>query len=57
MIVWAVLLGYLVFGDVPRLHVVIGSAVIVAAGLFIFWREQVRARAPTPPVPPGQGHP
>jgi drug/metabolite transporter (DMT)-like permease len=57
MIVWAVLLGYLVFGDVPQLHVVIGSAVIVAAGLFIFWREQVRARASTPPVAPGQGHP
>jgi drug/metabolite transporter (DMT)-like permease len=57
MILWAVLLGYLVFGDVPQLHVVIGSAVIVAAGLFIFWREQVRARASTRPVASGQGHP
>lgn len=57
MILWAVLLGYLVFGDVPAPHVAIGSSIIVAAGLFIFWREQVRARAPTPPVAPGQGHP
>lgn len=46
MILWAVLFGYLAFGDVPEWHVIIGSAIIVAAGLFIFWREQVRARRP-----------
>jgi drug/metabolite transporter (DMT)-like permease len=57
MILWAVLLGYLVFGDVPQLNVMAGSMIIVLAGLFILWREQVRARVATPPVPPGQGHP
>jgi drug/metabolite transporter (DMT)-like permease len=44
LIVWAVLLGWLFFGDWPALHVFIGSAIIVAAGLYIFLREQVRAR-------------
>ncbi|MBN8535359.1 MAG: DMT family transporter [Rhizobiales bacterium] len=44
LIVWAVVLGFLFFGDVPKLHVLIGSAVIVAAGLYIFMREQARAR-------------
>jgi drug/metabolite transporter (DMT)-like permease len=42
MIVWGALLGYLVFGDVPSLNVFIGAAIIVAAGLYIFVREQTR---------------
>lgn len=44
MIVWAVALGWLVFGDVPDRYTLIGSAIIVAAGLYIFWREQTVAR-------------
>lgn len=43
MIVWAVVFGFAVFGDVPPARVLVGSAIIVAAGLFIFLREQ-RAR-------------
>lgn len=37
---WAVLLGFLFFGDVPRIEILAGGAVIVAAGLYIFLREQ-----------------
>src|SRR5205823_195958 len=44
LIVWAIMLGYLVFGDVPDLATLVGAAIIIAAGLFIFWREQVRGR-------------
>jgi drug/metabolite transporter (DMT)-like permease len=40
LIVWAMLFGYLVFGDVPHWHTLIGAAIIVASGLFIFLREQ-----------------
>ena len=47
LIVFAIVLGYLVFGDVPDVLTLVGATVIVAAGLYIFWREQVRAR-PTP---------
>lgn len=43
-IAWAVLLGWLVFGDVPAMAVYVGSGVIVAAGLYIFLREQALAR-------------
>ena len=43
-IVWAVLFGYLVFGDVPDAYMLTGAAIIVAAGLFIFVREQQLAR-------------
>ena len=51
MLVWAILFGYLVFGDVPDRFMLAGSAIIVAAGLYIFHREQ-RVRPPIPsPVP------
>ena len=44
LIVWAVVLGFLFFGDWPATHVFIGSAIIVAAGIYIFIREQIRAK-------------
>ena len=44
MIVWAVALGWLVFGDVPDGFTIGGAAVIIAAGLYILWREQIVAR-------------
>jgi drug/metabolite transporter (DMT)-like permease len=43
-IAWAVLLGYLVFGDVPDAFMLTGGAIIIGAGLFIFLREQRLAR-------------
>jgi len=44
MILWGALLGYLVFGDVPPPNVLAGAAIIVAAGLYIFVREQAASR-------------
>jgi drug/metabolite transporter (DMT)-like permease len=46
MLFWAVVFGWLVFGDVPQIHVLIGAAIIVGAGLFIFFREQKLKKAP-----------
>ncbi|WP_275786395.1 DMT family transporter [Pararhizobium gei] len=40
LLFWAVIFGWFFFGDTPRLTVVIGAALIVASGLFIFFREQ-----------------
>jgi drug/metabolite transporter (DMT)-like permease len=52
MIIWAVLFGYAVFGDLPSLATLVGAAVIVAAGLYIFLREQKLGYVPevAPPV-------
>ncbi|ALA17469.1 MULTISPECIES: DMT family transporter [Chelatococcus] len=44
LIVWAVILGYLVFGDIPDAAMLAGAAIIIAAGLFIFLREQTLLR-------------
>jgi drug/metabolite transporter (DMT)-like permease len=43
-LVWATIIGFLVWGDVPTLHLLIGSAVVVGSGLYILWRETVRRR-------------
>jgi drug/metabolite transporter (DMT)-like permease len=52
LIVWAMIFGYVVFGDVPRPGMVIGAAIIVAAGLFIFFRESALGKQRAPEVPP-----
>ncbi len=40
LLLWAVVFGWFFFGDMPRPTVIIGAALIVASGLFIFFREQ-----------------
>ncbi|MGO4572321.1 DMT family transporter [Microvirga sp. 2TAF3] len=38
--IWALLLGWFVFGDLPTFAVMIGAAIVAATGLFIIWRER-----------------
>jgi drug/metabolite transporter (DMT)-like permease len=52
MLVWAILFGYIGFGDVPDRFMLAGSAIIVAAGLYIFHREQIVARREPAFAPP-----
>lgn len=55
-ILWAFILGYAVFGEVPLPVVFVGAAIVSAAGLFVIWRERQlgleRARPPAggPPI-------
>ncbi len=37
---WGVGLGYLLFGEVPTSSVLVGGSIVVAAGIFIIWRER-----------------
>src|SRR4051812_2323757 len=50
---WALLLGYLVFQEVPSALVFLGAGIIAGAGLFVIWRERqlglMRARAAEAP--------
>ena len=39
-LVWAVVLGYFIFGDVPDRYTIIGATIIVASGLYILHRER-----------------
>lgn len=37
---WAFLIGFFVFGELPSLFVYFGSGIVVACGLFVIWRER-----------------
>jgi drug/metabolite transporter (DMT)-like permease len=52
IIVWAIVLGYGVFGDVPDPFTLAGAAIIIATGLYIFWREQTPGERAPPPLHP-----
>ena len=52
MIVWAVMFGYAVFGDVPRMATIAGAVIIIGAGLYIFLRERKLGRAEARVSPP-----
>ena len=49
-LVWAVLLGAIVFGEPVDIWVVFGGVVILASVTFITWREAVMKRRPVTPV-------
>jgi drug/metabolite transporter (DMT)-like permease len=44
-LVWATILGYAVWGDVPSRELLVGSAIVVASGLYLLWRETLKRRA------------
>ncbi|HEX5279059.1 MAG TPA: DMT family transporter [Micropepsaceae bacterium] len=42
--IWAVILGYLIFGELPAPQVWVGGAIVIGSGLLIFWRERMFGR-------------
>jgi drug/metabolite transporter (DMT)-like permease len=46
MLVWSLVIGFFVWGDVPTPSLLIGSAIVVATGLFLFLREARMIRRP-----------
>jgi drug/metabolite transporter (DMT)-like permease len=54
---WGVAFGYLLFSEVPTRSVILGGSIVVAAGIFIIWRERrlgmqrKRQRKATPAAP------
>ena len=56
VLLWAVLLGWWVFGDLPDIWTILGMALIAGAGLFTMWRETRTARGLARPAgPPTDG--
>ena len=52
---WALVLGYWIFGEVPTALVFVGAAIVAGAGLFVIWRERqlgtaVRSARPKKPA-------
>ena len=38
--IWAFMLGYAFFGEIPAVFVAIGAVIVATAGLFVVWRER-----------------
>jgi drug/metabolite transporter (DMT)-like permease len=46
--IWAYVLGYALFGELPTVYVYVGAIIVAASGLFVIWRErQLRRRRVT----------
>lgn len=39
-LIWAIVLGYVLFGDIPDVPMIIGSIIVVCSGLFTLYRER-----------------
>ena len=44
-LVFIAIFGITIFGEALRWNVALGALIVVGAGLFTLWRQQVRARA------------
>ena len=42
------LLGFAIWGGLPTVNLLIGSAVVIASGMFLFWRETRRVPVAEP---------
>jgi drug/metabolite transporter (DMT)-like permease len=50
MLVWSLLIGFGIWGDLPTASLLIGSAVVVGSGLFLLWRESRKIQPKTQPL-------
>ncbi|MGL4324019.1 MAG: DMT family transporter [Beijerinckiaceae bacterium] len=37
--IWATMIGWFLFGEWPQQTIIIGACIVIAAGLFVIWRE------------------
>jgi drug/metabolite transporter (DMT)-like permease len=51
LLVWAMAIGFLIWGDVPTIGLIIGSVIVVVSGLFLLWHEARRRPARLPAMP------
>jgi drug/metabolite transporter (DMT)-like permease len=46
-LLWSILLGLFIFGDVPDLPMILGASIIVCSGLYALYRERIVGRRKT----------
>lgn len=44
-LIWAAIIGYLVWGNLPSLNMWVGATIIIACGLYVIHRESIRHRS------------
>lgn len=43
--IWAILFGFLLFGDLPDAATILGTMIVIGMGIYAFHRERIRQRA------------
>ena len=46
-LIWVIVLGYLVFGQVPNSWTIAGAAIVIASGLYLLYRERKLGKSTT----------
>ena len=42
LIIWAILVGYVLFDNIPSVRTLFGAAIIISAGIYIYLREKIK---------------
>ena len=50
-IIWMILLGFVIFGDVPGMWTLIGAGIVIVSGLIVYARERSLGKQADVPVP------
>jgi drug/metabolite transporter (DMT)-like permease len=48
MLVWAAILGFVIWDEIPTISLLAGSAIVVGSGLFLLWRETRKRKSGAP---------
>ena len=54
-LVWATIIGYLLWRDIPPLEVWLGAGIIIGCDLYVIQRESLRCKSPA--LAPVHSHP
>ena len=50
-LIWALVFGLIVWGDIPNNLAIVGIVIVVGSGLYVLHRERLKARSPAPEEP------
>lgn len=50
-LIWAAVIGYLVWGELPDVYTLAGAIIVIASGLYIIYRETVKVGRARPRLP------
>tara|TARA_B110000438_G_scaffold219915_1_gene212930 strand:- start:75 stop:530 length:456 start_codon:yes stop_codon:yes gene_type:complete len=44
LIIYSIIVGYFLFQEVPTLRTLVGATIIISAGIYIYFREKIKAQ-------------
>ena len=50
-LIWAALIGYLVWGELPDVYTLAGAVIVISSGLYIIYRETIKVGRARPKLP------